>query len=215
MAATTRPLPESADSGRLLRFDGVERALHWTNAALFLTLMTTAAILYVGPLSAAVGRRELIRQIHVWSGLVLPVPLLLAVAGRWGAQLRVDIGRINRWSADDRKWMRSFGRDPFVKLDKFNPGQKLNAAFTAAAIVVMLMTGSIMKWFEPFPVDWRTGATFVHDWMAIAIFVIVVGHIGTALSDPDALSGMVRGSVRSRWARRHRPRWYEEMRGQQ
>src|SRR4051812_18614440 len=148
MAATTSPLPESADSGRLLRFDGVERALHWTNAALFLTLMATAAVLYVGPLSAAVGRRELIRQIHVWSGLALPVPLVLAVAGRWGTQLRVDIGRINRWNSDDRKWMRSFGRDPFVKLDKFNPGQKLNAAFTGGAIVVMLLTGSIMKWFE-------------------------------------------------------------------
>ena len=211
MAATTTPLPESADAGRVLRFDVVERALHWTNAALFLTLMATAAVLYVGPLSAAVGRRELIRQIHVWCGIALPVPLLIAVAGRWGGRLRADISRINRWSDDDRKWMRSFGRDPFVKLDKFNPGQKLNAAFTAGAIVLMLMTGSIMKWFERFPVDWRTGATFVHDWMAVIIFVVVIGHIGAALSDPDALSGMVRGSVKSRWARRHRPRWYEEI----
>lgn len=214
MAATTSPRPDRADGGRLLRFDGVERALHWTNATLFLVLMATAAVLYVGPLSAAVGRRELIRQIHVWCGIALPVPLLVAVAGRWGARLRADLGRFNRWIDDDRKWLKSFGRDPFVKLDKFNPGQKLNAAFTGGAIVVMLLTGSIMKWFERFPVDWRTGATFVHDWMAVAIFVVVIGHIGTALSDPDALSGMVRGSVRSRWARRHRPRWYEEMSGQ-
>src|SRR5438045_3306391 len=51
------------------RFDRAERALHWANAALFGVLLATAAILYVGPLSAAVGRRELIRTIHVYSGL--------------------------------------------------------------------------------------------------------------------------------------------------
>jgi formate dehydrogenase subunit gamma len=211
MAAATSP---PAERERLVRFDRGERILHWVNAALFLTLIATAAILYVGPLSAAVGRRELVRHVHVWSGLALPVPLLLSAAGRWGAALRADIGRLNRWNADDRRWLRSLGRDPFVKLGKFNPGQKLNAAFTAGAIVVMLGTGSVMNWFHFFPVDWRTGATFVHDWMAVGIFVVVVGHIGTALSDPDALGGMVGGSVASRWARERRPRWYEEVAGQ-
>src|SRR4029079_15334152 len=38
MPATTRPLPDPAEGGRLLRFDRVERVLHWTNATLFLTL---------------------------------------------------------------------------------------------------------------------------------------------------------------------------------
>jgi formate dehydrogenase subunit gamma len=207
MAATTSP---RAEARRLVRFDVAERTLHWVNAVLFLTLLTTAAILYVGPLSAAVGRRELVRRVHVWSGLALPVPLLLAVAGHWGARLRRDISRLNRWTADDRRWLRSFGRDPFVRVGKFNAGQKLNAAFTAGAIVVMLGTGSVMNWFHYFPVDWRTGATFVHDWMAIALFVVIVGHIGTALADPDALGGMLKGSVDARWARERRPRWYEE-----
>ena len=53
----------------------------------------------------------------------------------------------------------------------------------------MLGTGSIMKWFEPFPLDWRTGATFVHDWFALGIWIAVVGHILFALRDPDALGG--------------------------
>ena len=61
----------------------------------------------MGPLSAAVGRRELVRHVHVWCGLALPIPLLVTVAGRWGAAFRADIGRLNRWSADDRRWMRS------------------------------------------------------------------------------------------------------------
>ena len=208
MVATTTP-PRSP--ARLPRFDGVERALHWANAVLFAVLMATAAILYVGSLSALVGRRELVRHIHVIAGLVLPVPFLLALAGRWRRSLWADVRRLNRWDDDDRRWLRSFGRDPFVRLGKFNPGQKLNAAFTAGAIVVMLGTGSIMHWFRLFPVDWRTGATFVHDWLAIALFVVITGHVGSALADPDALLGMVRGWVPERWARQRRPRWHDEL----
>src|SRR5437763_756227 len=99
MAATTAP---RAEPDRVLRFDSVERALHWVNAALFLVLLFTASILYVGPLSAAFGRRELIRHIHVWCGIALPVPLLLALAGGWGKGLRADVRRLNRWEADGR-----------------------------------------------------------------------------------------------------------------
>jgi formate dehydrogenase subunit gamma len=207
MVATTSP---PAERERLLRFDGAERVLHWVNAALFLTVMSTAAILYIGPLSAAVGRRELIRTIHVWTGIALPVPVLVTLAGRWGRGFRADVSRLNRWTKDDRRWFRSLGRDPYVQLGKFNPGQKLNASFIAGVIVVMLATGSIMKWFSYFPVDWRTGATFVHDWVAIALFVVVVGHIGMALSDPDSLGSMLKGTIDGRWARERHPRWYEE-----
>ena len=210
MVATTRPRPERV---RVQRFARAVRVLHWTNATLFVVLLFTAAVLYVGPLSGAVGRRELIRQIHVYTGLALPVPFLLAYAGRWRTSVRADVRALNRWDAHDRRWMRTFGRDPFVRLGKFNAGQKLNAAFVAGAIPVMLGTGSIMHWFRYFPVDWRTGATFMHDWIDIALFFMIFGHIVKALAEPDALRGMVRGWVWADWARNRRPRWYEEVQG--
>ena len=88
----------------LLRFDRTERFLHWTNAVLFGVLLATAAALYIGPVSAAVGRRDLVKNIHVYAGLALPVPLLLSFAGpRWGRRLRADLRRINRWTAEDRR----------------------------------------------------------------------------------------------------------------
>ena len=74
----------------------------------------------------------------------------------------------------------------------------------------MLGTGIIMRWFEPFPLDWRTGATFVHDWFAIGLFFAVLGHIVLACADPDALRGITRGWVSATWARTKRPRWYAE-----
>src|SRR2546430_1945928 len=72
----------------LLRFDRVERTLHWVNATLFGILMLTGAALYAGPISALVGNREIVRTLHVYSGLALPIPLLVAVIGRPGARCR-------------------------------------------------------------------------------------------------------------------------------
>jgi formate dehydrogenase subunit gamma len=200
-----------AGEAPILRFDRVERAVHWVNATLFGTLMLTGAALYAGPISTLVGNREVVRFIHVWSGLLLPVPLLIGVLGRHGTRLRTDLGRLNRWTRDDRRWFRRAHRRD-VALGKFNPGQKLNAAFIAGAAVVMIVTGSIMKWFSLFPLDWRTGATFAHDWFALGIWVAVLGHIVFALRDGDALESMLNGSVPARWARTKAPLWYEELR---
>ena len=197
----------------VVRFDRTERALHWANATLFLVLLGTGMTLYVGQLSALVGRRLLVKDIHVISGLLLPVPLLLAYSGRWREGLRRDVRRLARWSRDDRRWLLSLGRRGRSTMGKFNAGQKVNAIFVVGCIPVMLATGSIMKWFGPFPVDWRTGATFVHDWTALLLLAVIVGHIGKALIEPHALQGMVRGRVPAKHAKAHHPRWWHELGG--
>jgi len=194
---------------RFPRFDRVERAVHWCNAALFLTLVFTGAALYAGPVSTWVAHRHAVKTIHVYAGLLLPVPLLIGLVIPGGRELRRDLGRLNRWSSDDRRWW-SRRRRASVQLGKFNPGQKLNAVFVGAAIVVMLMTGSIMRWPNSFRDSWRTGATFVHDWTFLALVAVIVGHIAFALSDPDSLRSMIRGWVPESWARRERPVWWAE-----
>lgn len=203
--------PASGFAGRLPRFDLNERLLHWANALLFLVLMATAAVLYVGPLSAVVGRRVLVRDIHVWTGLLLPVPYLVARAGPWSSRLRADVRRLARFDAHDRRFVRSLCRDRSARLGKFHPGQKLNAAFTAGSIPVLLATGVIMRWFDPFPLSWRTGATFVHDWIALGLYATVAIHIVKATSDRQAMCGMWGGTVSDRWAHTHHPRWHEEL----
>jgi formate dehydrogenase subunit gamma len=194
----------------------VGRAVHWTNATLFAVLMLTAAALYVPDISAMVGRRELVKTIHVYAGLALPVPLVLGAVGRrWGRAFRSDVRRLNRWLPADREWLRQRGwradRARGVALRKFNPGQKLNAAFTAGAILLMLATGSMMRWYKPWPLRWRTGATFVHDWIAIALFCAITGHILMAVGDQDSLRSMVGGRISRRWALEHAPLWLEEL----
>lgn len=216
MAATTRPSTEPPAT--LRRFDRLERSLHWVNAALFAVLVFTGACLYLEPLQALIGRRALVENIHVWCGVALPLPLLAALAGPWGQGLRADLRRFNRWSADDRRWLRTAMAERSrrqairreLEMGKFNAGQKLNAAWTAGAGLVMLGTGAIMKWYHPWPLSWRTGATFVHDWLALTICVVIFGHVVMAVRDRDALGSIFTGVIRRSWAERHAPGWLRE-----
>ena len=192
------------------RFDGIERCLHWVTAALVGVLVATGAVLYWGELASLLGRRALFKEIHVLAGLCLPMPFLLALPGRRGRKLRRDLAALNRFSVDDVRWLRSRGADPGVRLGKFNPGQKLNAAFVAAALVTLLATGLVLRFYGPFPLPWRTGATFVHDWTALTLGLAVAGHVWLAIADPEALRGMVSGRVPAAWARQKRPRWYDD-----
>jgi formate dehydrogenase subunit gamma len=139
------------------------------------------------------------------------VPLILAYLGRWRDAVRADIGRLSRWTRADRRWLWTRGLEGAERVGKFNAGQKANAAFIAGMIPVMLASGSIMRWFEPFPLEWRTGATFVHDWTAIATWLIVAGHIAFALADSGSFRGMITGQVTRRWAEDRHPRWASEV----
>jgi formate dehydrogenase subunit gamma len=201
---------EKADSRRLIhRFTRGQRWVHWSLAVLMLILMATAAILYLAPLEQLVGRRHLVEQIHVYSGYLLPVPLLLGWLG--SAALRIDTRRLNRFTPDDFQWLRSKNRrSGSIPVGKFNAGQKLNASFTVGAVFVMLGTGLIMHFTRLWPLAWRTGATFVHDWLALGIFVTVTGHLWFAAKDANARLGMRRGVVPLGWARREHGRWAAE-----
>lgn len=210
-----RPSPEPSRKGeQLKRFDRTERLAHWLTAAFFIALILTGAALYVPAVIGLVGRRGLVERIHVDVGLALPVPLLVSLAGSWGKGLRADLRRINRWIPSDRQWLRrALHRQPTgdVPVGKFNAGQKLNAAITGGVMIVMLMTGSVMHWPYYWPLSWRTGATFMHDVVAILFVVVVIGHIGMAVSHPAALRSMLTGKVSRAWAKRHAPLWLEDL----
>jgi formate dehydrogenase subunit gamma len=195
----------------VLRFDRVERAVHWITAVLLLAALTTGLILYVGSLAALVGRRDLLRTIHVWSGLASPLPVLLAYFSPWRAALRADIRRLSRWTDADLAWFRRVGRRLGARIGKFNGGQKANAVYISGALAVMVMTGSVMRWAEHFPLSWRTGATFVHDWTAISLWIVIPGHILKAFAEPAALKAMYTGWMDARAARRDHPAWWDEL----
>ena len=196
---------------RLLRFDAVQRGAHWTSAALFATLVATAIPLYFGSLFGIVLPRHTVQMVHLYAGLALAVPVLVAALGPWGARLRRDVRRVNYWSRDERRWLATWGRAP-LRAGKFNPGQKLNAVGLAAISIVLLVSGCMLQWFRFFAVTTRTGATFVHDLFAFVVVVVIVGHVALALAHPTAMRSMLRGWVPESWAAVHAPAWLDEER---
>jgi formate dehydrogenase subunit gamma len=197
----------------VLRFTRVTRVVHWTAASLMISCISTAAILYNGSLALAIGHRHLVELIHVYSGFALPVPILL---GAMSAAYRLDLRRLNRFMQGDRRWLLSRSRrDGYIKVGKFNAGQKLNAALSGGAIAALLGTGLIMYFPSLTRLSWRTGATFVHDWFALAVGLLFVGHIFYALKDPEARRGMRTGQVAAPWARAEHAAWADEVLGSQ
>ncbi|MET0741591.1 MAG: cytochrome b/b6 domain-containing protein [Candidatus Nanopelagicales bacterium] len=160
------------------RFTRVQVWVHWSLALLVGGCLLTAAILSLGPLSTAVGHRDVVGRVHVVAGLLLPLPIVL---GLFSATFREDIERLNRFRPADWQWLRSRDRrSGRIPVEKYNAGQKLNSAFTVGTILVMLGTGVIMRYLEGWPVFLRTGATWVHDWLAFFVLVVVIGHIWMA-----------------------------------
>jgi formate dehydrogenase subunit gamma len=71
------------------------------------------------------------------------------------------------------------------------------------------LTGTgLMLWFPGLaPLVWRTGATFVHDWLALAVAAAITGHVWFALQDAEAREGLRTGYVPRWWAREEHPLW--------
>lgn len=201
-------MPRPAEQPDLIRrFTAAERWIHRGTAALVGTALVTAAFLYLPVLAELVGRRRLLVTVHEWAGITMPVPLLAGLVSR---AFRADLSRLNRFGPHDRGWVRAALRRRPRTAGKFNAGQKLYANLLAGALLVMIGTG-LLLWFPHLaPLLWRTGATFVHDWLALLIAALVLGHIRMAVRDAQARRGLRTGQVPRDWARHHHPLWEEE-----
>lgn len=201
----------SRSSEGVVRFGVGSRAVHGCTGMLVLSCIATAAVLYNGSLANLLGHRYLVRQIHLWSGFALAVPLLAGLVSRG---YRADLSRLNRFGGEDWRWLRSKRRrDVAVPVGKFNAGQKLNAALSAGALAVLVLTGSVMYFSHWTSLSWRSGATFTHDWFALGLGLLVMGHVLFALRDPISLRSAGTGRVPLSWARAEHPGWAEELAG--
>jgi formate dehydrogenase subunit gamma len=205
----TRPAEPRTVEPELPRFGRTARWVHGAVGVLMLVCLLTAAVLYTSSLQVLVGHRRVVELVHVWCGFALPVPLVLGLAS---AGYRAEVRRLNRFTPADWRWLRSrTRRDGRIPVGKFNAGQKLNGSLSTGAIGVLLLTGVVMLSTDLAPLSWRTGATLVHDWTALAVGLLVLGHTSFALRDPIALRSLRTGTVHRDWARREHPTWAAEV----
>ena len=191
------------------RFSRTERTLHWANAAFFLFLLATGLILYLPSLSVAVGRRPLVQSVHFWSGVAwIAVLAAIVLLGDRRGILRAA-REIDRFDRDDLRWLG--GRS--APQGRFNAGQKLNAALTAAFTLLFLVSG-LLLWFGERDTRLRFASTVVlHDGLMYVSLVLLIGHLYLAVIHPTtrhALRGITLGTVNEEWAARHHGKWKPE-----
>jgi formate dehydrogenase subunit gamma len=188
------------------RFSRTERALHWIHASAFLVLLGSGLVLYLPALASAVGRRPLVKEVHLATALLWAVALVAVVAVGDRRGLRRTLRELDRFDEDDRRWLRG-GRTP---QGRFNAGQKLNAALSAAFALLFAVSG-LLLWLGERDTRFRWDSTLVlHDMLTLLSLGLLCGHLYLAVIHPKtrhALRGMTLGSVREEWAREHHAKW--------
>ena len=191
---------------RLARFTRTERAVHWVHAAAFLVLLGSGLCLYLPSLAELVGRRPLLKTIHLYTAIAWLVALVVVVVVGDRSSLRATVREIDMFDRDDRNWLR--GRS--APQGRLNAGQKLNAIITAAFAVLFGITG-LLLWYGERDTRFRFAQTIlIHDWLMYVSFVLFLGHLYLSVIHPKtrhALNGMTRGWVDADWAREHHAKW--------
>ena len=199
----TRTVSENA---YLRRFSRTERGLHWVHASAFFALLATGLILYVPYLSEQIGRRPQVKEAHLLIAVAWAMALTAIVVLGDRRGLRRTLSELDAFDADDRRWLR--GRR--VPQGRFNAGQKLNAALTAAFALLFAVSGTLL-WLGERDTRFRFDGTIVlHDGLTLLSVVLLTGHLYLALIHPTtrhALRGITLGDVRVDWAHEHHAKW--------
>jgi formate dehydrogenase subunit gamma len=194
--------------GFVLRFSRTERAMHWIHASAFFVLLGTGLVLYVPRLSTLVSRRPLVKDVHLYTAVAWIVALAFVVAIGDRRGLARTLRELDRFDEDDRLWLRRVPRPQ----GRFNAGQKLNAALTAAFAVLFSVSGFLL-WYGERDTRLRFANTILlHDGLMYVALVLLVGHLYLAVIHPStrhALRGMTLGSVRRDWAYEHHRKWVD------
>lgn len=207
----------------VLRFTSAERVFHWTYFVTFVALALTGAFLYVPwrPFATAEAGEtsRLVHRIFAVVFLASPVlPLIfsprrylrnLRDAFRWrGADLRSLWMLLTRyyWTGDAK------GLPP---QGRFTAGQKLHVVIQFLLSGVLAVTGlALWAYFSGLPMVGLQWSVILHGLSAVIAVCFVAIHVYMVTLHPmtnQAIAAMTLGTVFEEYARRHHPRWYEEL----
>ena len=210
---------EGGRSGRvILRFNTIDRFVHWLTA-------TTFVILGITGLNITFGKSLLLPLIgpdafSAWSewakyahnylsfAFTIGVVLMLLIWISKNFPTRVDIEWLKRGGG-------MFGHD-HPPAYKFNAGQKLLFWIVMVASAVMIVSGyALMFPFYGTTLDQMQNAQIFHAVVAMLFVALMLAHIylGT-LGMEGAFESMVDGNVDVNWAREHHSLWAEQELGQ-
>ena len=184
------------------RFTVTERTLHWLIAASFASLLLSGLAI-----ESSFGLAW-----HIASACAMVASLLVMLVRRRSRRILAATAHdLARLSKADREWLRTapehmLGRAEAPPAGRFNAGQKLSARTLALLIPLTLLSGVLAVANLP-----RGG---LHGGLIVATSIVVGAHVFMATVNPStrhALRGMVLGSVRRDWAKKHHALWLAKL----
>jgi formate dehydrogenase subunit gamma len=202
-------------SNYIERFSTSERVLHWIVTCSFFTLLLSGLGLFSRLFNGYFtlfgnGRNAIL--VHKIAGIVFFLSSLYMYLNH-----KKDVSTFDE---DDKRWIEQRGgylsRDEaHFNIGKYNPGQKLFAIFIAATTLILGVTG-IFIWAPTFFPRWIVQMSLMlHGLMFVGAIMFVVVHVYLAtIGNPGTIEAMLYGDVRKLWAKRHHPKWYKEVTGE-
>jgi formate dehydrogenase subunit gamma len=205
-----------APTGRLIeRFNGVERATHWTVAVSFVFLAITGIIIFWGkhiilPWLGYTGFAWLTivaKNIHNFVGPLFIFSILV---------MFLVYVKDNMIRGEDIRWVTHMGgmfSGKEVPSHRFNGMEKV---WFWTGVVILGLAMSITGLILDFP-NWNQSrqvmqvSNVVHIIAGVLFIAGALGHIYMGVFTEGAYRGMRDGYVDETWAREHHALWYEEV----
>lgn len=201
----------------ILRFNGIERSIHWAHAVTFLLLVFTGLALYFPSLrSLTYGGLKLMREAHLTVAFLFVAAPVIAASWDNASSVRRGLRDAFSWNRDDSRWLAASllpvrrRRRPKPEQGRFNAGQKVNVFLSLFACAGLTITGLVIWPQHFFPTPLREAIFLVHDLLFWLIMPLVIGHIFLSLAYPttrEALNGMLSGFVDASWAAKRHGKW--------
>ncbi len=217
---------EQADEAGAIRirwipkYTAMERVFHWGHTVTFLGLAMTGMILFfpfLRPLAQGESG-QLIRLVHRAMAIaygVLPLVYIILEPRRALMSLK-SVFKVSRY---DVEWVKGmipyymFGRhEAMAPQDRFNTGEKMNAAVIILGSVVFAITGLLM-WFGKgvLPIGAFQLMVLLHDIAMIVTVCMFIVHFYLAVVHPLMWAGLVSmrfGVTSAAYAQEHHALWY-------
>ena len=202
-------------SNYIERFSTSERVLHWIVTCSFFTLLLSGlglfSRLFNGYFTLFGGGRNAI-LVHKIAGIVFFFSSIYMYVNH-----KKDVSSFDE---DDKLWIEQRGGylsrgEAHFNIGKYNPGQKMFAIFIGLATLVLGITGMFIWMPLAFPRWIVQIALMLHGLMFVGAIMFVVVHVYLAtIGNPGTIEAMLYGDVRKLWARRHHPKWYKDVTGE-
>lgn len=202
------------------KYSAMERVFHWGHTVTYVALALTGMILFF-PFLQPIAQGEsgwLIRLTHRAAAIAygaFPLVYVILEPRRAWMSLK-SVFKVSRYDIDWVKGMvpyYMFGRhDAMAPQDRFNTGEKLNAAVIILGSVVFAVTGLIM-WFGKgiLPIGVFQTMVLLHDIAMIVTVCMFIVHFYLAVLHPLMWAGLVSmrfGVTSAAYAQEHHALWY-------